>query len=280
MEATPHRALASRYPHLSMITAAFLIASLVLGVSTHSATPVQAQEFAAGDGVVVFADMLNVRSASGLSADIKTVVPSGTTFSITSGPVAEDGYDWYFVSYTSGNGTGWVAGEYLTLSGVETSYTIGDMVFINSDAVNFRRGAGLDAGIFTQVPLGTEFTIASGATTVDGYDWYEVSNVTGYGTGWVAGEFLDLGGSGGGADQFVSTDRVVATAFLNIRNGAGMDATIFRTAHAGEDFAIMSGPSFVDGFTWYLVASSTEEMPLSGDTGWVAGEFLTYTAVP
>jgi len=68
MEATPHRASASRYPHLSMILAAFLIASFLLGVSAPSGIQAQAQAFAAGDTVVVFADMLNVRSASGLSA--------------------------------------------------------------------------------------------------------------------------------------------------------------------------------------------------------------------
>jgi uncharacterized protein YgiM (DUF1202 family) len=275
MEATPHRATASRYPHLSTIIAAFLIASFLLSVSASSGIQAQAQEFAAGDTVVVFADMLNVRSASGLSADIKTVVPSGTTLTITSGPVAEDGYNWYFISYTTGTGTGWVAGEFLALAGTNTEFTIGDFVFVDSIDLNFRSDPGLDASILDVVPEGTVFTVVSGATNLDGYDWYEVSNPAVYGTGWVAGEFLALGGSGGDS-SFAEGDSVQTTDVLNVRTSAGIDATIFRTAPTGEVFTISDDVVVMDGYTWYLVISSTEDMPLSGDEGWVAGEFLTF----
>jgi len=174
-------------------------------------------------------------------------------------------------------GTGWVAGEFLALSGTTTEFTIGNFVFVDSIDLNFRSDPGLDAAILYVLPEGTEFTVVSGATNLDGYDWYEVSDADVYGTGWVAGEFLALGGSGGDT-SFVEGDSVQTTDVLNVRSSAGIDATIFRTAPTGEVFTVSDDVVVMDGYTWYLVISSTEDMPLDGDEGWVAGEFLTFSS--
>jgi uncharacterized protein YgiM (DUF1202 family) len=252
--------------------ALLLFAGLMPGVGSLRPNSVLAAEFSSGDTVVVFTDLLNLRSAAGLSAEVKTVVPYGSEFVINSGPTTKDGNDWYKVTYATGSGSGWVAGDYIALVGENTGFIIGDWVFVNAINLNLRTGPGLDADIETVVPLGTDFTIVAGATNADGYDWYEVSNSSVYGTGWAAGEFLETGGSGGGTFEF--GDAVITADVLNVREGPGFDAAIFRTASVGETFEITSTGPILDGYTWYEVSSSSEDMPLSGNQGWVAGEFL------
>ncbi|MFL5761376.1 MAG: SH3 domain-containing protein [Thermomicrobiales bacterium] len=222
----------------------------------------------------MFADLLNLRSGAGLLAEIKTVVPNGTEFVISSGPTVKDGLDWYRVQYATGSGPGWVAGEYLAISGVDTDFTIGDSVVVIATRLNLRFGPGLVAGIKDTVPLETEFTIVGGATSEDGYDWYEVSNSAVFGIGWVAGEYLAFGGRGGGSGSFESGNVGRTTAVLNVRYGPGLDAAIFRTTRINEAFFIASGTTVLDGYTWYKVRSISAKMPLAGGTGWVAAEFL------
>jgi uncharacterized protein YgiM (DUF1202 family) len=252
--------------------ALLLLAGLIPGVASLRPNSVLAADFSSGDTVVVFTDMLNLRSAASLSAEVKTVVPYGTEFVVNGGPTTKDGYDWYNVIYATGTGSGWVAGDYIALVGENMGFIIGDWVVVNAINLNLRTGPGLDADIEAVVPLGTDFTIVAGATTADGYDWYEVSNASVYGTGWAAGEFLETGGSGGGTFEF--GDAVVTTDVLNVRDAPGLGSVIFRTASVGETFEITAAGPILDGYTWYEVSSTSEDMPLSGNQGWVAGAFL------
>jgi uncharacterized protein YgiM (DUF1202 family) len=269
-----------RCPHVDLLrlvcraALALLIAGLVPGAAGLRPNAVSAADFKSGNRVVVFTDLLNLRSAAGLGAEIKTVVPKGTEFVISSGPTVKDGFDWYRVQYATGSGTGWVAGEYLAISGVDTDFTIGDSVVVVASYLNLRFSPGLDSGVKDVVLEGTEFSIIAGATREDGYDWYEVSSSDVFGIGWVAGEYLAVGGEGGGSGSFEIGRIVRTTALLNVRYGPGLDAAIFRTARINEAFVVVSGATLIDGYTWYKVRSSRPNMPLAGRTGWVAAEFL------
>lgn len=63
---------------------------------------------------------VNMRSGPGTNNAILTVLPINTTCTVLSGPIAATDYQWYQLNCGS-RGTGWVAGEYLTLVSAASS---------------------------------------------------------------------------------------------------------------------------------------------------------------
>ncbi len=99
--------------------------------------------------------------------------------------MADDG----FVSVDYDGTGGWAFQEYLAIDdtggeGIEVNDTV-----ITTAAVNFRTGPGLAARIANVLPIGTRFEVVGGPAAADGCTWIEIRN-QGYGTGWVAAEFL------------------------------------------------------------------------------------------
>lgn len=64
-----------------------------------------------GSMAMVDTDALNFRSNYGLAAGVIDVLSAGALVTISSGPIAADGYNWYEVIYN--DQYGWVAGEFL-----------------------------------------------------------------------------------------------------------------------------------------------------------------------
>ncbi len=71
---------------------------------------------AIGDNVTVTSDNLNVRSGPGTGYSVIDSLNTGNQGVVLDGPVSADGYTWYEIEYSYGGYSGWVAGEYLTLS--------------------------------------------------------------------------------------------------------------------------------------------------------------------
>jgi uncharacterized protein YgiM (DUF1202 family) len=224
-------------------------------------------DFSVGDDVVVFDGPLNMRNAAGTGATIVDTLPTGATGSITAGPTAANGYDWYQLDLG-----GWVAGDFLALatSGPPPSsgdFAIGDDIYVFDGPVNFRSAAGLSGTIQDILPQDTTGEVVGGPTTADGYDWYQIQ-IGGGQTGWVAGDFLALATPDPGGDFAIGDDIYVFDGPLNLRSAAGLSGAILEILPQDATGEIVGGPTTADGYDWYQVDTTL------GATGWVAGDFL------
>jgi uncharacterized protein YgiM (DUF1202 family) len=168
---------------------------------------------------------VNMRNGAGTGFDVVAVLPVNTTGSVLAGPVAANGYQWYRVNMGS-FGTGWVAGNYLSViagptatpttpaastntptrtptTGASTNTptrtatrtaTVAGGIPIGSSvrtttSVNMRNGAGTGNTVIATLPVNSTGTVLAGPTAANGYQWYRV-DMGNLGTGWVAGNYL------------------------------------------------------------------------------------------
>lgn len=223
--------------------------------------------FGVGDAVVVDTDALNLRSGPGLDRGVLAVMSTGAHLTITDGPSSGDGYVWYEVSSAT-YGAGWCAEDYLApASGSQGGFDDGDIVFVDTDALNLRSDASDSAGIRATMPTGTRLEITGGAENRDGYTWYPVDSDT-YGSGWCAGEFLSLVSAATSNGISVdSTVRVIDGA-LNLRSDPGLDADVLAVLPDGHRLRVIGGPVGGASYAWYEVRSSDY------GEGWCAAEYL------
>jgi len=125
---------------------------------------------------------MNLRSGAGTNYGVLLVIPSGGAVSVLSGPTPNG---WYNVSY---NGTaGYVLGTYLSFQDNNVSFVPGETPRTTT-SLRLRTGAGTSYGTIAVLPTNTQVTIISGPIFANTYGWYRVSSA--YGTGWVAGDYL------------------------------------------------------------------------------------------
>jgi uncharacterized protein YraI len=161
---------------------------------------------------------LNLRSGPSTTSSVIAVLLQGTQGTILGGPQAANGYTWWRIQ--TPNGTGWVAGNFLTRATGQPTATptippgspsptstpttapsnpqgikVGDNVRTTT-AVNMRSAPTTAASVITVLPQGTQGTVLGGPETATGYTWWRVQTTNG--TGWVAGNFLSIGGGGSG----------------------------------------------------------------------------------
>ena len=219
--------------------------------------------FAEGDEVVVDTDGLNLREEAGLDADVIVVLGQGEALTITGAGQTADDSTWYPV-ITGDELEGWVAGEFLAAAGAATGFAVGDVVTVDTDALNIRDDASLDGEVLDVLPTGATMVVIGGPVEADEYTWYEVE-VSADLSGFVAGDFLsavvDL-------DLVAGDSAVVATDVLNVRSEASLDAEIVATLVTDDGVTILDGPVEADGYTWFEVSDGDASL------GWVAGEFL------
>jgi uncharacterized protein YgiM (DUF1202 family) len=125
---------------------------------------------------------LNLRSGAGTTFSILLTLPSGAAVTVTGGP--SNGF--MRLDY---NGTiGWASRTYLSFVDPNVSWYAGETPRTLSN-LRLRSGAGTSYSTLFVLPAGTTVTVLSGPLFANGYSWYRVT-ASGYGTGYVAGEFL------------------------------------------------------------------------------------------
>jgi uncharacterized protein YgiM (DUF1202 family) len=224
-------------------------------------------EFVEGDQVVVNTDILNMRASPGLDGSIITQLYQGDQGTVLDGPVADDGYDWYRLQ--TSRGTGWCASDFLRKTGgpQPQGLAVGATVTVDTDLLNLRDAPSLDGDVIAVLAFGTRLTITGASESADGYTWYPVSSAT-QGDGWCAGSFLSPT-SAPAEEPFAPGDRVrVFDGELNLRESAGLSATVLAVLPDGRLLDVIAGPIETDGYTWYEV---TDE---DFGAGWCAGEYL------
>ena len=214
-----------------------------------------ADGFAIGDSVAVATDRLNLRADPGIDEVVITVLETGAVGAVESDPVSKDGYTWYRVNFGDA-GDGWVAGEYLQPSDAGgNQFSIGDAVLVATDGLNFRSGAGLDYDVLAVLQNGATAVIIGGPVSNDGYVWRRI-NLDSGGSGWVAGDFLQLNAGTPGGFRL----RVVDGP-LNVRSAPTLTGDILSSIPTGGTMRVLQADygTDADGYHWVYVQAEDDD---------------------
>ena len=212
---------------------------------------------------------VNMRSGAGTNNGVVEVLPVNATGTVLAGPTLATGYQWYRVNM-GGYGIGWVAVNYLAVTAppvatatrtatTASGFPAGSTVQTN-DSVNMRNGAGTGNTVIALLPPGTSCSVVSGPTSATGYQWYRI-NCSGFGIGYVAGEFLDQVSS---ASVSEASSAPSSTATLMPSTATKTTDTPESTQVATETIApepTISAPEATET----LVPSPTEGPPVQAD---------------
>lgn len=142
-------------------------------------------------------------------------------------------------------------------------------MYVTSDNVNLRSGAGTGNAVIGSFSSGTNAMTNAGPTQGNGYSWYNIT-IDGL-TGWMVADFLAYGTDGrpdprGG---FAIGAYVRPIRSLNLRSGPGTDNAIIATYERINVATVLDGPQSGGAHLWYNV-----DMWDDGNVGWFAGELL------
>lgn len=151
------------------------------------ATPAAAEQvFPEGSYVFVNADALNLRADASIDAEIVAELADGEIGIVTGAPVVGAEYDWYPVSFGTGDATmtGYVAGSLLT-GGI----TVGSEAVVADGPLNLRDDTtAIDGDPIGQFETGATVMVVRGPIESDAIVWFEVE--AGDQNGYVAGRYL------------------------------------------------------------------------------------------
>src|SRR5699024_4630415 len=142
--------------------------------------------FKVGDDVSAIRST-SIRVRPGAAQTASTTAASGTAMQITVAPVETTSEIWYGVQGSFGGG--WVAESDIQAAAAPPSggLAVGDPVRV-TEILNMRTGAGTGNAIIATLPAGTRGKVVDGPRSANGFTWYRIE--TGYGTGWVASDWL------------------------------------------------------------------------------------------
>ena len=188
-----------------------------------------------------------------------------------------------------------------TASTPVSGFSEGALVRTNTDGVNMRAEASINADIVNELNADIELTIVGGPEEADNLTWYQVQlqgEVQGdWSAGWVARDFLQAessaatptpappasstmtpaasgtpSASGTPAVPSFAIDAVVVTTEDNVRvrSEATTDGEAINAIPKDTQLIITGEPVKADNYTWYPVAGvDTDEY-----TGWVVANFI------
>lgn len=222
-----------------------------------------------GDTIEV-TSALNLRISPSTSGGIITVMAVGTQGLVLAGPTTANGYDWFQIQ--TAVGTGWAVSTYMRViedadpPPPEGEFSVGDTV-VTVTGLNLRSTPSTSGSILVTMPTGTEGTVLAGPTAANGFDWYQLQ--TSIGTGWAAGEYLDLADPpdpppGG---EFDVGDTVETVVGLRLRSTPSTSGAIVATMPVGTVGSVLAGPTEANGYSWYQLNTTL-------GMGWAAGEYL------
>ena len=198
---------------------------------------------------------LNLRAGPSLADEVYLVIPAGAAveWDPMQGEIAG------FVAVTYDGVSGWAHRDYLRrYPGFATT----------TDGLNLRSDPSLDAGVILVMPAGSQVTTLGGQT--NGFFLVEYGSTI----GWAHGDYLSFDEGGPGNDGFPIGEMVVVVdGPLNYRTDPALGAGVLEVLPTGTEGAILDGPVYADGWTWYQIG--LPGYGPDGETpGWAAGEFL------
>ena len=214
---------------------------------------------------------LSLRRTPSRQASYTHCVANGHVYTITTGPIAVAGEDWFGV-WSLSTGAGWSLALYL-LPGPDSGGVPSGARHL---VVTEHFGAALHAypasgapAVYV-LPCGTQMLEVAQAN-----GWYQVATLGGPASrfGWVGGALIAVGNAAGCANtttyQIGDGARThVASGCLSLRDTPSPQAHFAYCVASGHVYLITSGPLVVAGETWLGVWSA------STGTGWVLAQFL------
>jgi len=161
-----------------------------------AAFPEGSYVFIAGDG-----ESVNLRADASIDSDVVSELADGAIGSVTGAPTTAGDYDWYPVSFGTGDATvtGFVAGSLLT-GGI----TVGSAAVVADGPLNVRDDTSVDTDPIAQLDTGAAVTVVAGPTDVDGVAWFEIQS--GDTNGYVSGRYLGLEAAAAPTEAIEATD--------------------------------------------------------------------------
>jgi uncharacterized protein YgiM (DUF1202 family) len=157
--------------------------------ATPDAAATTVAEFPEGSYVFIDGDdeSVNLRADASIDSDVVSELADGAIGSVTGAPATAGDYDWYPVSFGTGDATvtGFVAGSLLT-GGI----TVGSAAVVADGPLNVRDDTSIDTDPIAQLETGAAVTVVAGPTDVDGVAWFEIQS--GDTNGYVSGRYLGL----------------------------------------------------------------------------------------
>jgi uncharacterized protein YraI len=235
--------------------------AIVLCLSFSTPGSALSQETGESAWTAITTSDLNIRSGPSASDPVITVMPYGTTVTVTGAgqsgflPVSWDGI------------SGWSSADYLTESAPADSGTASETGTAQAVSfLNFRTGPGTGYGIISVIPDGATVTLtgqsSDGFVSVayEGYD------------GWVSADYVTTGTSASAPapePDAPAVSSMVTTSSLNMRSDADLSATVITVLPAGAEVSVTGAGQ--NGF-----------LPVSydGHSGWASADFLQGGSAP
>ena len=205
-----------------------VIMSLGLSAAALSLSTIDAS---AAQTATVTTSVLNVRTGAGTNYSIMSKVYKGDTLEVIG---SSNG--WYNIRLSNGK-TGWVSGDYLSISGSSTN-TESKKGTVTTDTLNVRSGAGTSYSIISKVHKGDTVNIVGSSN-----GWYKIELSSGK-TGWVSSDYVSIGSSSESSNGSSSTTTNKAQAIVDLA-----------TKQIGKPYVWgAEGPSTFDcsGLTYYV----------------------------
>lgn len=232
----------------------------------------EAEEFEIGAEVVVDTDSLNLRERPDLDAAIVQTLGTGVSGTVLRGPEVANNFTWYEIE--TAESTGWGVGSFLATSesgSTERVFAEGESVYVNTDAVNLRGRAGLNADVVVVLTQNSNGTVLAGPESADGHTWYQIESADG--TGWASAQFFGKG-TADPAPVSLSIGTLVVSAdgdAVNIRTDPGVANAVVAQLLAGETAKVIGGSRQADSYTWVNVQ-------LGDSRGWAVKSYLSTEA--
>lgn len=145
-------------------------------------------------------------------------------------------------------------------------FSPGQIVETNIDGTNLRSRPGVEGGVTTTLPFGAVFQITDGPTTVDVYQWFEVSGAMGQ--GWVESSLLSPSDALPPVGEYGVGDRlVVNTDLMNIRSEPSIRSSVVAIIPYDEPVEVSEGPVPASGYRWYRLITGY-------GSGWAVERYL------
>lgn len=234
-----------------------------------SPTPVQfASSFTVGDVVQVDTDSLNLRQQPGIDEPVLVSLGTGVMGTVIAGPTPASNLNW--LQLETQYGTGWCVDSFLVSSDAapaRRSPEIGDVVYVDTDGVNLRDAAAIDAKVNVILLSQETGTVTDGPRDADGYTWFLVESPRG--SGWAASRYLGVGNPDPLNDANISIGDWVglSTDGINVRTRTSLSAEVMKILLAGDVVEVLEGPRQDEGYTWFKLATDL------GD-GWAVDQYL------
>ena len=160
----------------------------------------------------------------------------------------------------------------LSVSSSVFAIAVNDAIKTTTADINVRATASLTGTIITTKPLGSVGTVNAGPTVANGFTWWNIIWDTGS-QGWSADSNLVLNTPT--AKPFTNGSGIqVVTGNTNTRSSASTAGTLFATKGIGATGVVAGGPTFANGYAWWLINWT------GGPQGWTVQDYLLAYTFP